>query len=361
MKNVKGISIIFFSAILLFTITIFNNETNYAKAAAKLETPKNFSGKTQITEEYETNLTTTWDEVSGADGYEVYCRSDIPGEDTWDSWYLIKKTTENTAQGGIIDGCFQMKVRAYKGSVYSDFTDVITVLGGTGIIENPIIKISATKKTIYAGSTFNLFINNAADQVTWKSNNSKIASVSSKGNVKGLKSGTATITATHRGKNYICKVTVKAISKKTLAINGYKKFLLNKLKSDEDYSGYYYALDDLTGDGIPELFIGTTNKYWVSFCERFFLYTFKDGKVKALFTMGEHEGTGVIEYDKANKYYLVIGYPQPTSWYTIYKYDGKRLKKIISTDDDNKLSKYTKNSKAPDYLPITIDNLNKLN
>ncbi len=135
------------SALILFVI-ISLNSTNYAEASTKLKTPKNFKGTVMLTDDYETVLTITWDKVSGADGYEVYYRSNIPGEDTWDSWYLVTKTKERKAEGGIIDGIFQMRVRAYKKSQYSEFTDVITVLGGTGIVDNPKIKLNTSKKTI---------------------------------------------------------------------------------------------------------------------------------------------------------------------------------------------------------------------
>ena len=44
--------------------------------------------------------------------------------------------------------------------------------------------------------------------MTWKSSNKSVAKVSSKGVVKGVKIGTATITAVNNGKRYSCKVTV---------------------------------------------------------------------------------------------------------------------------------------------------------
>jgi len=48
--------------------------------------------------------------------------------------------------------------------------------------------------------------------VTWKSSNTKIATVDKNGKVKAVKKGTVTITATAKdgsGKKVTCKVTVK--------------------------------------------------------------------------------------------------------------------------------------------------------
>ena len=70
--------------------------------------------------------------------------------------------------------------------------------------------------------------------VTWKSDNTKVATVNSSGKVTAKKTGTATITATgSNGKKATCKVTVVSLSKTkytlgekekyTLKVNGTKK------------------------------------------------------------------------------------------------------------------------------------------
>ena len=46
-------------------------------------------------------------------------------------------------------------------------------------------------------------------KITFKSSNKKVATVTSKGVVKGLKKGTATITVQSGSKKMTCKVTVK--------------------------------------------------------------------------------------------------------------------------------------------------------
>ena len=77
------------------------------------------------------------------------------------------------------------------------------------------VKLSKTKATIEKGKTLTLKAtitpSDLADKsVTWKSSNTKVATVTSKGKVKGVKVGTATITCTSKatGAKATCKVTV---------------------------------------------------------------------------------------------------------------------------------------------------------
>ena len=91
-----------------------------------------------------------------------------------------------------------------------------------------IKKITIAKKaTIYVGTKKKLKVTKApkaaSAKITWKSSDKKIASVNSKGVVKGIKAGSVTVTASVKGKNSIkssCKVTVK------------KPRLIKKLKAD---------------------------------------------------------------------------------------------------------------------------------
>lgn len=81
-------------------------------------------------------------------------------------------------------------------------------------VKNP--SLSATKKTLNVGKSFTLSLKNASGKkistknISFKSSKTSVATVSSKGVVKAKKKGTATITATYKGKKYTCKVTVNA-------------------------------------------------------------------------------------------------------------------------------------------------------
>ena len=68
-------------------------------------------------------------------------------------------------------------------------------------------------KTVSRGKTFTIKATatpkNTEEKITYKSSNSKVATVSSKGVVKGIRKGTATITVQSGSKKLTCKVTVK--------------------------------------------------------------------------------------------------------------------------------------------------------
>lgn len=94
--------------------------------------------------------------------------------------------------------------------------------------EKELVKVTAAldKKTaaVYTGKTVTLKAtsNDKDAKATFASSNTKVATVSSTGVVKGVKAGTATITASYGNAKATCKVTVKAPSvkfaKKTVVV-----------------------------------------------------------------------------------------------------------------------------------------------
>lgn len=79
----------------------------------------------------------------------------------------------------------------------------------------PAAKVYLTPAmTIKKGTTRTLtasvFPKDTTDKITWKTSNKKVVTITAKGKIKGVKAGTATITATaSNGKKATCKVTVK--------------------------------------------------------------------------------------------------------------------------------------------------------
>ena len=77
-------------------------------------------------------------------------------------------------------------------------------------VKNPSLKLSKSSATVKVGKTTKISAKaTPSGKVTYKSSNSKIATVSSKGVVKGKKKGTAKITVTCNGVTKTVKVTVK--------------------------------------------------------------------------------------------------------------------------------------------------------
>ena len=79
----------------------------------------------------------------------------------------------------------------------------------TTVLAATKVSLNATDQTIQVGETYRLKLNNAKGTVKWKSSEKKVAAVNEKGKVKGLASGTATITAVYKKKNYTCTFTVE--------------------------------------------------------------------------------------------------------------------------------------------------------
>lgn len=104
-------------------------------------------------------------------------------------------------------------------------------------------KISNTKKTVTAGTSFALKLNGTKRTVKWYTSNKKIATVSSKGVVKTLRAGSVKITAKLGGKSYVCRVTVKAktavpvVTEKDKAAAQYNA-LINSLKNEKNVTVY---------------------------------------------------------------------------------------------------------------------------
>ena len=100
-------------------------------------------------------------------------------------------------------------------------TNIITITASVALVAitiatvNPTrtdakktVKLNKSKLTVQTGKTTKLKLQNTKKKVKWSSKNKKVATVNSKGVVKGIAVGKTTITAKSGKKKYSCKVTV---------------------------------------------------------------------------------------------------------------------------------------------------------
>lgn len=148
----------------------------------------------------------TWDKYSYADSYQIYVSSEKK------SGYRLAK---------------EVKTNSYVASLASNSTTYFRVYAVTNGVKGAFKTISYTALssiTLNASEvnlkvdgaiqlTANLAPANATDkEITWKSSNKKVATVTNTGLVTGKKNGTCTITATaSNGMTATCKVTVSEI------------------------------------------------------------------------------------------------------------------------------------------------------
>jgi uncharacterized protein YjdB len=126
------------------------------------------------------------------------------------TWKSSNKKVATVSSSGKVKG-----VKA--GTATITCTSKATGLSATCEVTVGYVKLDQTEVTVKAGKAVTLkatvYPSSLEDRsVTWKSSNTKVATVSSKGKVKGVKAGTATITCTSKatGLKTTCIVTVTA-------------------------------------------------------------------------------------------------------------------------------------------------------
>ena len=119
------------------------------------------------------------------------------------------KKVATVSSNGVIKA---KKAGTAKITVKSGKKKVVVTVKVTGVKTTKLTGVPATKQ-IAKGKTFKIKATvapkNTDDKVTYKSSDKKIATVTSKGVVKGKKKGTATITVQSGSEKVTCKVTVK--------------------------------------------------------------------------------------------------------------------------------------------------------
>lgn len=154
-----------------------------------------------------TKATLVWDEQFFFDDSEIKYRV-YQYNETTKSWNKIKTTGNDYCN---ITGL--KKNTTYKFRVDAYYKDGGKVYAGspskTIIVKTSDTRINQKSARVTTATSTKLFVDGTTQKVTWSTSDSKIATVSSNGTVKGVKPGTATITAKVGSWKYTCKVTVQ--------------------------------------------------------------------------------------------------------------------------------------------------------
>ena len=215
------------------------------------------------------------------------------------------KTKTFSSEGGTISGLkygkqYKCQVRAlYKKGNYnlcSKYSNTVSFT--TSKAPKASIKLNKAKLTIYRGKTATLkaTVTGASTKVKWKSSNSSIATVNSKGKIIAKKAGTCKVTATANGKSATCTITVK---KRVTANSAYKKLI-------QKYESKY---------GKAKLYTSKSIHYWKGVCFAKLLDFNGDGTKELVLVY--QNGSGKV--DKI-KYHVEL-----------WTFDGKNTKKICSS------------------------------
>ena len=136
-----------------------------------------------------------------------------------------------------------------------DKTATCKVTVKKGFVEVTSITLDKTSLSLTVGEeetlTATVKPDNATDKtVTWTSSNSAVATVDN-GTVKGVKEGTATITAKAGSKTAKCNVTVKAEAVPVINLESTSATLTGAVSIN--YGTVSFSIENVTGDVIPEV------------------------------------------------------------------------------------------------------------
>ena len=200
-----------------------------------------------------------WLKVRTSDGAEGYCSTDYlditTNAKTTDylnlrkgagtNYSIIKTIAPNITVDvlKIINGAWAyIKLSdGTKGYVCTDYISYVTSSSGGG--NSPVkntLKLSSTSLKIAVSKSASITANaSSGGKVEWKSSNTKVATVSSSGQIKGVSDGTATITAIDTKTNLTAKCTVNVIK------TDYTSITLSKT-SESVYVGKSFTLTATT-------------------------------------------------------------------------------------------------------------------
>jgi len=129
-----------------------------------------------------------------------------------------------------------------------------------------IVQMNKKDLTLLPGKTYQLALWGSNNSTTWKSSNSKVATVSDKGLVTAVGNGTATITATFNGKKITSKITVFGLNHDSVVL---------------EYGGRFSSTRANYGSKVKLQAVGTKDKATWSSSNTKVATVDKNGKVTA--------------------------------------------------------------------------------
>ena len=238
-------------------------------------------------------------------------------------WSTSNKSVATVSSGGVVKAEKAGKVTItakYKGKSYKC---AVTVKAKK-------IKLNKTSFSLTVGKSTTLKLSNAtASKVKWSTSNKKIATVSSKGVVKGKKAGKVTITATYKNKKYKCTVTVKKSSMtQKQAFDKLKNYLIKKgEKKTGQYETQYYIM--WTDGGIDYCVYYSNNNIYMQ------VYTYVNGyEDMAQFVRFNASGNAYAEYGKYNNGSNVFGASADFKKSSLKSSVNMKYKLIVGTPDN---------------------------
>ena len=207
------------------------------------------------------------------------------------------------------------------------------------------ISMNIKMKSLFPGEKVKLkaIVSGKNGKVTWTSNNKKVATVSTSGQVSAKTPGKATITAKVNGKTAKCVISVKKLTQKgqhilyESTIKSYAKSMKNGARKWNEDSGLktYFAFVDIDKNGTDELIVRAVNSTMKQttastsgYGENTHIYTIKNNKVKKVLGNSTYAPTlGHVNYVRVYKNckYIDRGFSHYPTDYIFYKYSNGTL------------------------------------
>ena len=180
------------------------------------------------------------------------------GGRTVDSWVSDNESVATVSASGLVTAVGEgtATITATVGAV--DLTCAVTV-------EIPR-EISDTTVNLFSiGATKQLSVSDVgSNPITWKSDNESVATVSASGLVTAVAEGTATITATIRGKDYTCAVTIVVAQTVTVPVTNFQELMQTVVDANNNADKVYVADIKNSVDFTAGVYFSNHDKYATS-------------------------------------------------------------------------------------------------